>query len=152
MVARAESILSEIRQIRVQYVKEVGDGRRAWPVSIKVRVAELEKLGLSAKSIAEETTIPYATIVLWRFKRRKEGRGFHEVQVADRSALGAAKSAAIAISKSSNVTLPNFEMPSPHGVGQGLSLRTPSGYVIENLSEGGVVKLITILSGASDVA
>jgi hypothetical protein len=152
MVARAESILSEIRQIKVQYVKEVGNGRRAWPVSIKVRVAELEKLGLTAKSIAAETTIPYATIVLWRFKRRKEGQGFHEVQVANRPALEGAKSTTIAISKSSSVTLPNFEMPQSTGYGQGLSLRTPTGYVIENLSESGVVKLITILSGASDVA
>ncbi len=139
MIEKADLIISEINQIKAQYVKEVGNGRRAWPLSIKKRVAELESLGLSAKSVAGGTGIPYATIVLWRFKRRKAG-AFKEVRVVP--ALEAPKPAAISISKSSSVTLPNLEMPSPRG----LSLRTPSGFVIENLDESSVLKLIATLS------
>lgn len=143
MVEKADLIISEINQIKTQYVKEVGNGRRAWPVSIKKRVAELESLGLTAKSVAGETGIPYATIVLWRFKRRKAG-AFKEVRVV--AALETPKAAALSISKSSSVTLPNLEMPSPMSVPQGLSLRTPSGFVIGNLDEGSVLKLIATLS------
>ena len=143
MVAKADLIISEINQIKAQYVKEVGDGRRAWPLSIKNRVAELESLGMTAKSVGGETGIPYATIVLWRFKRRKAG-AFKEVRVV--SVLEGAKPADHGISKSSNVTLPILEMPPPRGATQGLSLRTPSGFVIENLDEGGVLKLIATLS------
>lgn len=143
MVEKADLIISEINQIKAQYVKEVGNGRRAWPVSIKKRVAELELLGLTAKSVAGETGIPYATIVLWRFKRRRAG-GFQEVRVVP--AFAASKPAALPISKSSSVTLPNLEMPSKRGESQGLSLRTPSGFVIENLDESSVLKLITTLS------
>jgi hypothetical protein len=142
VVARADLIVSEINQIKAQYVKEVGNGRRAWPMSIKKRVAELESLGLAAKSVASETGIPYATIVLWRFKRRK-GEVFKELRVTP--ALEAPK-AGLSISKSSSVTLSNLEMPSKRGVLQGLNLRTPSGFVIENLDESSVLKLITILS------
>ena len=43
MVDRAEQLISEIRQIKAQYVKEVGRGRRAWPQAIKGRIAELER-------------------------------------------------------------------------------------------------------------
>lgn len=143
MVEKADLIISEINQIKAQYVKEVGNGRRAWPVSIKKRVAELESLGLTAKSVAGETGIPYATIVLWRFKRRKAG-AFKEVRVVP--ALDAPKAAVLSISKSPGVTLPNLEMPSPKGALHGLSLRTPSGFVIENLDEGSVLKLIATLS------
>ena len=144
MIAKADLIISEINQIKAQYINEVGSGRRAWPVSIKKRVAELESLGLTAKSVAAGTEIPYATIVLWRFKRRKAG-AFKEVQVVP--ALEAPKPASLAISKSSSVTLPNLEMPpSPKFTAQGLNLRTPSGFVIENLDESGVLKLLTTLS------
>jgi hypothetical protein len=99
-------------------------------------------LGLTAKSVAGETGIPYATIVLWRFKRRKVG-AFQEVRVV--AALETPRPA-LGISKSCSVTLPNLEMPSKRAVHQGLNLRTPSGFVIENLDEGSVLKLIATLS------
>jgi hypothetical protein len=151
VVAQAESIISEINQIRAQYVKEVGDGRRAWPVSIKDRVAKLESLGMTAKSVASETGISYATIVLWRHKRRKREKAFHEVQVAARPALTGSPSLlgasnAITISKSSSVTLPNLEIPSASTRGRSLSLRVPSGYLIGGLDEASVIRLIATLS------
>jgi hypothetical protein len=140
MVEQAASIISEINQIRVQYVKEVGSGRRAWPRSIKERVAELEDLGLTAKSVAVGTGISYATIVLWRHKRRKKSRAFHEVRVKKQSAIAAPKSDALAISKSPSVTMANFEIPPIRP--PGLILRTPSGFVIEGLDETSVVTLV----------
>jgi hypothetical protein len=143
MIAKADLLISEINQIKAQYVVEVGHGRRAWPVSIKRRVAELESLGLAAKSVSTGTGIPYATIVLWRFKRRK-AEAFKEVRITP--ALEAAKAEPIAISKSVSVTLPNLEMPSVKDRPQGLSLRTPMGFVIENLDQSGVLKLLSALS------
>jgi hypothetical protein len=46
-----------------------------------------------------------------------------------------------------NVTLPNLEMPVANNNPRVLSLRTPQGFVIENLDEGGVLKLLGVLSG-----
>jgi len=143
MIAKADLLISEINQIKAQYVNEVGDGRRAWPLSIKNRIAELEALGMTAKSVASATGVPYATIVLWRFKRRRAG-AFKEVRVTPD--LEALKPVAIAISKSTSVTLPNLEMPVVKNDPRGLSLRTPTGYVIENLDESGVLKLLLGLS------
>jgi hypothetical protein len=143
MVAKAEFIISEINQIRAQYINEVGQGRRAWTKAIKARVAELESLGSTPKTVASETGIPYATIVLWRFKRRKAER-FKEVGIVP--SVEALRPEPKAISKSRSVTLPNLEIPSIGPVGQGLNLRTRSGYLIENLSESGVLKLFASLS------
>jgi hypothetical protein len=142
MIAKAEILISEINQIKAQYVREVVEGRRAWPLSIKSRVAELESLGFAAKSVASETGVPYATIVLWRFKRRK-AEAFKEVRVTP--GPEGSKSAAMSISKTESVTLPNLEMTAGKIDVQGLSLRTPTGYVIGNLDTSGVLKLLLAL-------
>src|SRR4051794_6733469 len=100
MVNRAENLISEIKQIKSQYVKEVGRGRRVWPRSIKDRVAELDSLGVSARIVATETGIPYETVTLWRHKRRKAGVVFHSVAVLPEAVPSISKAATVTVAKS----------------------------------------------------
>lgn len=51
-VLEAEKIISEIKQMIVQYRAEVGSERRAWPRSIQMRVFELIEMGFSIQSIS----------------------------------------------------------------------------------------------------
>jgi hypothetical protein len=73
-------LIDEIRQIREQYLPEVGSGSRvSWPESIRSRVLALARLGVARKRIAELTEIPAATIFLWTrgfpgLKRRGTGK------------------------------------------------------------------------------
>ena len=140
MVEAAERLISEIKQIRAQYVKEVGRGRRVWPRSIKDRAAELDRLGLSPKVMAEATGITYETILTWRHQRRKAtaGNAFHALEVQDSSAR------LPAISKSGTVTVTNSEISAePVRL---LSLRTPQGFVIEGLDQNGVLSILARLA------
>lgn len=146
MVEHAEQLLNEIKQIKAQYVAEVGKGRRVWPRSIKERVARLDEMGISAKSVATESGIPYETIILWRYNRRHKSENsiFHEVTVTRSKnvpAVRTVKSLAAPksnggkrISKSATVTAPDFEIPptSP-ATGAALKMTTPNGFVIEGL-------------------
>lgn len=130
MIDRASTLIDEISQIKAQYMAEVGTGRRAWPKSIKTRVAELDGLGIPAKGVAQRTGIPYETVILWRYKRRQAGKsgGFHELRVAEAKLP--------TISKCVTVTAPKSEMPNP------LTMTTPEGYRIEGLSEEMLMRLI----------
>ena len=58
MIDRAETLMDEVRQLRTQYVNEVGSGRRVWPRSIKARILELEQVGIPPKIIAAKTGVP----------------------------------------------------------------------------------------------
>ena len=58
-------VIEEIRQLITQYRREVPSGRRAWPESIKARVAKLCVLGLTPKKISEHTELSYYTILGW---------------------------------------------------------------------------------------
>lgn len=146
MVDEAEQLISEIIQIKNQYVVEVGRGRRAWPKSIKERVARLDEIGVAPKVVATRTLIPYDTIVLWRYNRRHgvHGRlktGFHELKVAPAQAHLAAPT--VGILKSVTVTVPEIEIPrTPPHPSSGLRLTTPSGFIIEGLDEKSAVRLI----------
>jgi hypothetical protein len=51
----------------------------------------------------------------------------------------------MSISKTESVTLPNLEMTAGKIDVQGLSLRTPTEYVIGNLDTSGVLKLLLAL-------
>jgi hypothetical protein len=151
MVERAESIFSEIKQIKAQYMKEVGVGRRAWPRAIKERVSELESLGLTAKVISAGTGVSYDTIVLWRYKRRKEQRAFHEVRVGENAACGSGRSLVPVISKSVTVTVPKIKMPKHEKTNRQalppvLSLRTPAGFIVEGLDEKTLIALLLRLN------
>ena len=147
MVDEAARLIGEVRQIKTQYVAEVGRGRRVWPRSIKERIAQLDDLGIPAKVIAEKTEVPYETIILWRYKRRNEKAeaktAFHELSVAERHLPQP-------ISKSVTVTLPTNEMPLHHPEpsipAKFLRLTTPDGFVIDGLDEASVVALLARLA------
>lgn len=103
MVDRAESLMDEIRQLKVQYVNEVGTGRRVWPRSIKERIFELVDLGLPAAVIAKKTSISSETISSWKFQRRHGvDKRFHALSV---------KTALPAIANPGTVTVPENKIP-----------------------------------------
>ena len=135
--------MAEWSETRIQYVDEVGSGRRAWPRAIKDRVSNLERLGVPAKAVAVETGISYETIITWRYQRRKSGgaNSFHELQVRPQSER------LPDISKSVTVTEPKNEIPPTIIPARALSLRltTPSGYVIDGLDENAAVLMIRLL-------
>lgn len=134
MLARASVLIEEIRQIKQQYVAEVGKGRRVWPKSIKARIAELDELGIPAKHVAERTGVPYETVILWRYKRRRErdASGFHELKVAAPELPVISKSVAVTAIKSEISTVP-------------LTVTTPEGLRIEGLTEEALLRLIARL-------
>lgn len=71
-----EAILKEIQEITAQWQAEVPGGRKTWPRSIRERVVELYRLGMSAKAVADATGIAYYTVLNWKrrdpeFKRLK---------------------------------------------------------------------------------
>jgi hypothetical protein len=141
MLDQASQLINEINQIQKQYVAEVGKGRRAWPRSIKERVAALDEMGLPAKGLAQQTGIPYETLILWRYKRRHEVKsesGFHEVKVVESAAAQNSES----ISKS--LTVPKHEMAQPR-LKLELRLTTPDGYRIEGLDERSVKDMLSAL-------
>lgn len=78
---RVQELFSEIRQIYEQYLKEVPKKRRPWPESIRSRILELWKLGVSTHQISEATTLPAQTMYSWRQRMKKEGPSFLPVAV-----------------------------------------------------------------------
>ena len=142
MESRAETIFSEIKQIKADHEKQDGREGLGWPSSIKDRVEELEGLGLSAKAIADSSGMAYATIMQWRYNRRSKAKAFHEVRVKAPPNDNKKKSAKRPISKSFMQAMPGFENPLIGSGASDLSLRTPSGFVIEGLDEDGVVSLV----------
>jgi hypothetical protein len=77
-----DRIVDEIKQIKSQYAAEVGEGRRAWPKSIRNRIDQLEDLGLKPKVIAARTLVPYETVCYWRYNRSPAPkRRFHSLAV-----------------------------------------------------------------------
>jgi hypothetical protein len=136
MLEEASRLIDEVRQIKAQYMDEVGAGRRVWPRSIKERMFKLDKLGLPAKAVSDRTGIPYCTILLWRHRGKKQSKSsaFHELSVETKLP---------AISKTRAVTVPRFEMPKGSG---SLRLTTPDGFVIEGLDATGIVAVVAAFS------
>jgi hypothetical protein len=79
---RSEILFSEIRQMLEQYKVEVPGGRRAWPVSVKERIFELNAGGIRYDEISERTGIPYTTILTWRSRNKKQ-EAFKELTIAN---------------------------------------------------------------------
>lgn len=66
MSNRIEELFSELKQICDQYKAEVPSKRRAWPMSVKTRVFELRKCGLTDPQIAKRTGLCYQTMYTWK--------------------------------------------------------------------------------------
>lgn len=76
-----EELYNEIREIYCQYKLEVPNGRRTWPVSIKSRILELWKLGVSTNEIASKTELPAQTMYSWRQNRKKANETFLPIPI-----------------------------------------------------------------------
>lgn len=73
MEDRKTTLLEEVRQLLQQYRAEVPGRRRAWPESIKSRAFELRSLGKNFTQIAEETGLPYFTLLKWHKEKKSPG-------------------------------------------------------------------------------
>ena len=147
MVAQAEILMQEISDLHAQYVAEVGKGRRVWPRSIKERVTALDEMGVPAKQISQKSGVGYATILQWRFKRRrKQVANFHEVAVA-------APAATKAIAKIDMVTVPKDKirkLPGKNVVKMAtVTVTTPEGFKIEAPDAETALILLKSLRGQS---
>jgi hypothetical protein len=130
---QAEILMSEISELRQQYVAEVGHGRRVWPRSIKERVEKLDEIGVTAKYISQQTGIGYETILQWRFKRRQRvKRQFHEVSVTETKA----------IAKIDTVTGPKISRPKKIAKVGTVTVTTPEGFRIETSDAETAVQLL----------
>jgi len=101
MDKQALLVIEEIRQLITQYNREVPSGRRAWPESIKARVAKLCILGMTPKRISEHTELSYYTILGWvpeelrrRYRTRQQSSAsegspghFAPVAIREKSAI-----------------------------------------------------------------
>jgi transposase-like protein len=119
-------LVAEIQQISAQYATEVPGSRRNWPESIRARILALGRLGIAKKRIAELTGIPAATVFLWcrslpRTGRRKSGR-FIELKNDLVPTVGL------------TVVTPTVGAKTTGTIAPGLMLRTPNGFVFENLA------------------
>lgn len=143
MTEHAIKLMSEIRQVREQYVLEVGEGRRVWPKSIRDRIEELENLKVPIKLISHQTGVAYDTILQWRYQRKHRIRkSFHQIEVAGE------------ISKSGTVTVPEKKisgLPLAHTKSKSVTVTvtTPEGYRIESDNPDSVVFLIVALREAN---
>ena len=76
IIARMENpvqvLIEEIKQIRAQYIAEVGTGgRKVWPRAIKMRVLELDGFMKSTKDTADACGLSVDTIYQWRSEAKK---------------------------------------------------------------------------------
>lgn len=147
MVSQVELLMEEIRDLRSQYVAEVGKGRRVWPRSIKERVTALDEMGVPAKQVSQNSGVGYATILQWRFKRRrKQSANFHELAVT-------APAMTRSIAKIGTVTAPNdkFKKTSGKNIAKlcTVTVTTPEGFRIEAPDAETALILLNSLRGQS---
>lgn len=134
MIDRAETLMDEVRQLRTQYVNEVGSGRRVWPRSIKARILELEQVGIPPKIIAAKTGVPSETIASWRFHRRHGvDKRFHALAV---------KSALPEIAKSGTVTVATDKMSK---ISVSILVTMPDGMRIESVDANAIATILCAL-------
>lgn len=138
-IEEIERIISEINQMRVQWKKEVGDRKGvAWPKSIKDKVIDLLEAGVSRKNIASDCKIPYDTVGLWSFRKRRKDfnklTSFHEIKVnenATKELVTVTKTNSISNNLSHNL----------------IKIKTPKGYEFSGLSQVEFFELIRCLGG-----
>ena len=80
---KSEELLDELKQIYVQYQKEVPSKRKPWPESIRGRVSRLQKQGVTSVQIAKQTGIPAHTIYGWAKGQRQKRDAFLPVKLAN---------------------------------------------------------------------
>ena len=122
--ATAEQLIGEIISIREQYQVEVGSKRKPWPKSIKTRIRDLDRLGISMQKISDVVKIPYQTIMFWRFASRKASevkKGFHAIAVNSPTVTVGEKLAFRSQTKQQKIPLPDPTV----------TVRTPDGYILE---------------------
>lgn len=139
MNEQAEILIQEIRELREQYIAEVGEGRRVWPKSIKDRIQCLDEMGLSARDVSERTGVGYETFLQWRYQRRQLAKKqFHQIDV---------KLESRAITKIGTVTVPKIKTPKvPQKIGT-VTVTTPDGYCVGGLDLESATSLLRGLMG-----
>jgi hypothetical protein len=133
-----ELLISEVVQMREQYVDEVGGGRRKWPRSIKERVLKLVDLGLRLRQISEQTGVPYETVCQWKYQRGQKSEAFHQLPVV------ATRPRAATITNAGTVTAPANEIMNSE---KPISIRTPDGYWIKTWSPESAALVLRLLRG-----
>jgi len=117
-------LIDEIKQISMQYHGEVGRGRKAWPNSIKDRVAELFSIGMRATAISKATEISYFTVLKWRPEGSKGApRGLRTSKFKELAVVNTEKFATVTVPK-------NFEQNNVT-----VTVTTPKGFRIEGSVE-----------------
>jgi hypothetical protein len=139
MSDQAEILIAEIRELREQYVAEVGEGRRVWPKSIKDRIQRLDEMGISAREAAERTGVGYETFLQWRYQRRQlEKRQFHQISVSPERKE---------IAKIGTVTVPKRKKTKFERKVGTVTVTTPDGYLVGALDLESAIILLKGLMG-----
>jgi hypothetical protein len=107
-------LVEEISQIFSQFRSEVPGRRSAWPESLKSRVLELNRSGMTFAKIARHTKVPYYTILRWRDEKR--GPSFRVMNVVDKRKIATVTVASTAASESVTVAETQTVVIFPNGV------------------------------------
>ncbi len=133
-VQEAETLISEIKQIRHEYNIEVGSKGKPWPKSIKERVFKLIDLGFTLQSISDDTGIPYYSILNWRHRGKEKAKVQQFQELAVRSnfsgSVAATENSQSSCQQSATVTVTN-----------------PGGYRIEAIDATDVIKILKAMGG-----
>lgn len=147
MFEEARVLIDEVRQLKAQYVAEVGQGRRVWPRSIKERIIKLDQLGLPAKIIADRTGVPNETIASWRHKvRHGLSKNFHVLTVQTASppqtfpVLSESVAVTVPENKISSVSAGDVPSVTP------IVVQTPKGLRIESVDPKAIIEILNGLS------
>jgi hypothetical protein len=134
MKTSTSDLLAEIKQIRTQYLAEVGTGGyKVWPKSIRDRVLVFADLVGSTRKAAEACEISAETIYQWRAEAKKSK--FKMLPVVERSS----KSVTITDPNRTNLKpLVQSEVTTPATV----TVTTPEGFVFSGLDQAQVLALL----------
>ena len=137
-VATKKQLIDEILSIQDQYQAEVGSKRKPWPKSIKLRILELDRLGMPMPLIAHETKMPYQTVMSWRYQDKKKmapQQEFHRLEIKNPTVtVGEVQS--LPATKKGSEKIPQLDPT--------VTVRTPDGYVLE-IPSSMAVKFLTEL-------
>lgn len=135
MSDRVSALFEELSQLIYQYKNEVPGRRRAWPVSIKERVAELRRSGVTFMVISKKSGISIATLYSWKLKSTNSK--FLPVKVVEKKSQQPISTVTVRGKRSSimNRSIPESAIPT-------VTVVTRSGLRIEGLGAGDILELI----------